>query len=78
MNENKKAESMGILNYEVYTIFADTRETEEIIDSKEITQPSINETKGITEPVSPKYWAAAQGKNLIVVQMESFQNFLLV
>lgn len=25
MNENKKAESMGILNYEVYTIFADTR-----------------------------------------------------
>lgn len=77
MNENKKAESMGILNYEVYTIFADTRETEEIIDSKEITQPSINETKGITEPGSPKYWAAAQGKNLIVVQMESFQNFLL-
>ncbi|OME41651.1 sulfatase [Paenibacillus odorifer] len=77
MNENKKAESMGILNYEVYTIFTDTRETEEIIDSKEITQPSINETKGITEPGSPKYWAAAQGKNLIVVQMESFQNFLL-
>jgi phosphoglycerol transferase MdoB-like AlkP superfamily enzyme len=77
MNENKKAESMGILNYEVYTIFADTREKQEMIDSKEITQQSVNATKGITEPVSPKYWAAAQGKNLIVVQMESFQNFLL-
>lgn len=77
MNENKKAESMGILNYEVYTLFADTRETGEMIDSKDITQQAINETKGITEPVSPKYWAAAQGKNLIVVQMESFQNFLL-
>lgn len=77
MNENKKAESMGILNYEVYTIFADTTETEEMIDSKDITQQFVNETKGITEPVSPKYWAAAQGKNLIVVQMESFQNFLL-
>lgn len=77
MNENKKAESMGILNYEVYTLFADTRETGEMIDSKDITQQVINETKGITEPVSPKYWAAAQGKNLIVVQMESFQNFLL-
>ncbi|WP_340008086.1 LTA synthase family protein [Paenibacillus sp. FSL K6-0276] len=77
MNENKKAESMGILNYEVYTIFADTTEKEEMIDSKEITQQAVDATKGITEPVSPKYWAAAQGKNLIVVQMESFQNFLL-
>lgn len=77
MNENKKAQGMGILNYEVYTIFADTKVTEQMIDSKEITQQSVNETKGITEPVSPKYWAAAQGKNLIVVQMESFQNFLL-
>lgn len=77
MNENKKAESMGILNYEVYTIFADTTEKKEMIDSKEITQQSVDATKGITEPLSPKYWAAAQGKNLIVVQMESFQNFLL-
>lgn len=77
MNENKKAERMGILNYEVYTIFADTTEKKEMIDSKEITQQSVDATKGITEPVSPKYWAAAQGKNLIVVQMESFQNFLL-
>lgn len=77
MNENKKAERMGILNYEVYTIFADTTEKKEMIDNKEITQQSVDATKGITEPVSPKYWAAAQGKNLIVVQMESFQNFLL-
>lgn len=77
MNENKKAERMGILNYEVYTIFADTTEKKEMIDSEEITQQSVDATKGITEQVSPKYWAAAQGKNLIVVQMESFQNFLL-
>jgi phosphoglycerol transferase MdoB-like AlkP superfamily enzyme len=77
MNENKKAESMGILNYEVYTIFADSTEKQEMIDSKEITQQAVDAIKGITEPVSPKYWAAAQGKNLIVVQMESFQNFLL-
>lgn len=77
MNENKKAESMGILNYEVYTIFADSTEPEVMIDSKEITQQTVNDTKGISEPDSPKYWAAAKGKNLIVVQMESFQNFLL-
>ena len=77
MNENKKAESMGILNYEVYTLFADSTESEEIIDSKEITQQTINETKGIIVPESPQHWAAAKGKNLIIVQMESFQNFLL-
>ncbi|KGE16400.1 LTA synthase family protein [Paenibacillus wynnii] len=77
MNENKKAESMGILNYELYTLFADSTESEEMIDSKDITQASINEAKGITEPVSPQYWAAAKGKNLIVVQMESFQTFLI-
>lgn len=77
MNEIKKAESMGILNYEVYTLFADTTEKEEIIDSKEITQTAVNELKGITVPESPQYFAADQGKNLIVVQMESFQNFLV-
>ncbi|MRN52896.1 LTA synthase family protein [Paenibacillus monticola] len=77
MNENKKAESMGLLSYEVYTIFADSTEDEEIIDSKDISQSSVNELKGITEPESPLYWEADKGKNLIIVQMESFQNFLI-
>jgi phosphoglycerol transferase MdoB-like AlkP superfamily enzyme len=77
MNEIKKAESMGILNYEVYTLFADTTEKEELIDSKEITQTAVNELKGITVPEAPQYFAADKGKNLIVVQMESFQNFLI-
>ncbi|MEC0242647.1 LTA synthase family protein [Paenibacillus dokdonensis] len=77
MNEIKKAKSMGILNYEVYTLFADTTEKDEIINSKEISQKSIDELKGIITPVSPQYWGADKGKNLIVVQMESFQNFLI-
>ncbi len=77
MNETKKAESMGLLSYEVYTIFADSTEDEEIIDSKDISQSSVNELKGIIEPESPLYWEADKGKNLIVVQMESFQNFLI-
>ena len=77
MNEIKKAESMGILNYELYTLFADTTEDEKLIDSKEITQQAVNETKGITEPAAPLYYGTDKGKNLIVVQMESFQNFLI-
>ncbi|WP_338044370.1 LTA synthase family protein [Paenibacillus pinistramenti] len=77
MNELKKAESMGILNYEVYSILADSTEPEEIIDASSITQKSIDQVKGVTEPASPKYFGADKGKNLIVVQMESFQNFLI-
>ncbi|WP_342481447.1 LTA synthase family protein [Paenibacillus sp. FSL L8-0340] len=77
MNEIKKAESMGILNYELYTLFADTTEDEELIDSKEITQQAVNELKGIQEPAAPQFYGADKGKNLIVVQMESFQSFLL-
>jgi len=77
MNENKKAEGMGILNYEVYTIFADSTEHEEVVDMKEINQPSIDALKGVKQLQAPAEWAAAKGKNLIVVQMESFQNFLI-
>lgn len=77
MNEIKKAESMGILNYEVYTLFADTTEEAEIIPAQEITQDNVDKLKGIIEPEKPQYVGADKGKNLIVVQMESFQNFLI-
>ncbi|KUP21171.1 LTA synthase family protein [Paenibacillus sp. DMB5] len=77
MNEIKKAESMGILNYELYTLFADTTEDEELIAPQDITQQAVNEVKGITEPGAPLYFGADKGRNLIVVQMESFQNFLI-
>ncbi|MNW37095.1 Lipoteichoic acid synthase [compost metagenome] len=77
MNEIKKAESMGILNYEVYTLLADTTEDENIIDAKEIKQQTVDQVKGVVTPEAPKYFGVDQGKNLIVVQMESFQNFLI-
>ncbi|GIO15088.1 hypothetical protein J19TS2_46430 [Cohnella xylanilytica] len=77
MNEIKKAEGMGILNYEVYTIFADTAIDEELIDKKDITQEAIDRQKGIQPPLVPAYFGADRGKNLIVIQMESFQNFLI-
>ncbi|WP_051318027.1 LTA synthase family protein [Cohnella thermotolerans] len=77
MNELKKAEGMGILNYEVYTIFADSTSEEELIDKKDITQSAIDQLKGIQEPATPAHFGAAKGKNLIIIQMESFQNFLI-
>jgi lipoteichoic acid synthase len=75
MSEITKAEQMGILNYEAYTIFA--KDKQEIVDADEITQTAINELKGIQPPANPLYYGAAKGKNVIMIQMESFQEFLI-
>ncbi|WP_150267252.1 LTA synthase family protein [Paenibacillus tepidiphilus] len=77
MNEIKKAESMGILNYELYTLLADSTEDDNIIAAREISQQAVDQLKGVVTPAAPKYFGTDKGKNLIVVQMESFQNFLI-
>ncbi|CAH1194003.1 Lipoteichoic acid synthase 2 [Paenibacillus auburnensis] len=75
MNEMVQAEQMGILNYEAYALLAN--QEEEVIDSAQITQSVIDQTKGIQAQTSPILHGAAKGKNLIIIQMESFQNFLI-
>ncbi|WP_199925434.1 LTA synthase family protein [Paenibacillus bouchesdurhonensis] len=75
MNEIKQAEQMGILNYETYAIFKSKEP--ELTDKKEITQAKIDQIKGIAEAAEPVHFGAAQGKNVIIIQMESFQNFLI-
>lgn len=75
MNELKKAEEMGILNYEAYTIFS--KDEQEWTPLAEITQERINELKQVQPVEHPSYAGAAKGRNLIILQMESFQNFLI-
>ncbi|MDF9841509.1 MULTISPECIES: LTA synthase family protein [unclassified Paenibacillus] len=75
MNETVQAEQMGILNYEAYALLAG--QEEELIDSSAITQSVIDQTKGITAKSTPILYGAAKGKNLVIIQMESFQNFLI-
>jgi lipoteichoic acid synthase len=75
MNEIKKASEMGILNYEAYTIL--DQEKPELVDKKLITQETINDLKSIQEPASPVMTGAAKGKNVIILQMESLQSFLI-
>lgn len=77
MNENKQAEDMGILNYEVFTLLNDTTEKEPIVDASQITQAAIDELKGVQTPANPKNFGVAKGKNLIILQMESYQDFLI-
>lgn len=75
MNEIVKAEQMGILNYEAYTILSNKE-----IDyaaPEEISQKGIAGLKGVQEPTDPVLFGTAKGKNLIILQMESMQNFLV-
>lgn len=76
VNEVKQADKMGILNYEVYTILKDLKPNERV-DPAQITPEAVRNAKGIAEPAERKYWGTAEGKNVIVVQMESFQDFLI-
>ncbi|WP_083938147.1 LTA synthase family protein [Paenibacillus daejeonensis] len=75
MNEIKKAEDMGILNYEAYTIFA--KDEKELVEPDKISREKIERLKRTQALEQANYTAAAQGKNLIIIQMESFQNFLI-
>lgn len=77
INEFVRAEEMGILGYEAFTMIASEKPEE--IDEDEFTQEVIDKLKGIdvVANVTPEYWGLAEGKNIILIQMESFQNFLI-
>lgn len=76
MNEHTKAEEMGILNYEAYALL-DSSSEEDLLDADEVTQERIDELKGTESPANPAFFGAAKDKNVIIVQLESFQNFLI-
>ncbi|MBT2291262.1 LTA synthase family protein [Paenibacillus albidus] len=75
MNEIKKAQEMGILNYEAYTLFA--QDKTELVNAKEITQEAVDQIKGTNPGAISANHGAAKGKNLIIIQLESFQSFLV-
>lgn len=51
MNENVKAEQMGILNYEAYALLREP--AEEPMDPAQISQAGIDMTKGIQQKADP-------------------------
>jgi lipoteichoic acid synthase len=75
INELKQAENMGILGYEVYAVISSS--TEEVEDPSHVTPETIAKLKVAQESVIPQYWGKAQGKNVIILQVEAAQNFLL-
>ncbi|WP_442600841.1 LTA synthase family protein [Paenibacillus sp. KN14-4R] len=75
VNEHKMAEKMGFLNYEVHTImdsmFTDT------IPAESVTPEAVKEAKQETVSAVNEHFGDAKDKNIIVIQLESFQDFLV-
>ncbi|MGZ7443966.1 LTA synthase family protein [Paenibacillus sp. TH7-28] len=81
-NELVRAESVGFLNFQVDAAIRD-QEEERMIAAGNLQETiakirqlqSTYSYRADTEKATPDFFGAAQGMNLIVVQMESFQNF---
>ncbi|GGH85237.1 phosphoglycerol transferase MdoB-like AlkP superfamily enzyme [Pullulanibacillus pueri] len=72
----------GIFNYELLNIYKDPNAQVKPLDphlSIKAINEQIDNIKGITikSDQKKKLFGAAKGRNVIVIQMESFQNFLL-
>lgn len=77
-NEIVKAQKMGLINYELYEIATSFEGSAK--GHFEITQEKIDALKhrdNQEELVTSQLEGAAKGRNVIVIQLESFQNFLI-
>ncbi|WP_110930459.1 LTA synthase family protein [Paenibacillus bouchesdurhonensis] len=85
-NELVRAEKVGFLNYQVVAAISSREEDQMIaegnieetkanIEKLQSSYPYRTETDAVDGMRSPDYFGIAEGMNLIVIQMESFQNF---
>ncbi|MFC5699767.1 LTA synthase family protein [Cohnella faecalis] len=87
VNELRQAEGMGILNYEIHTLVSSVfsggittafaNGSNEAVDPETITPEKIANLKQSVSSASSRDFGVAKGDNLIIVQLEAFQNFLL-
>ena len=76
VNEMKRAERMGIINYELYTIF-DSGRLRDAEATAAVTPEAVRRLKGVSRPAAPVGWQAAEGRHIIYIQLEAFQRFLI-
>ncbi|MBD3919732.1 LTA synthase family protein [Paenibacillus sp. PR3] len=80
-NETVQAQQLGFLNYQVAAVIKDSREESRIRNGNlSVTTATIKQleetfTYQSKKAGQPNLFGAAKGKNLIIVQMEAFQNF---
>lgn len=76
INELKIAEAMGVLSYQAYVAFTDWKRQPAWTEG-DISPENIRALKRIDTPKQPVYWSKAQGKDLYIIQLEAFQNFVI-
>ncbi|MCI3922360.1 LTA synthase family protein [Paenibacillus sp. TRM 82003] len=78
LNELKQAERMGLVSYEVHTVLSGVRSANAASQAEPITADAVRSVKNIAlSEEKPFAFGAAERRNVIVVQLESFQNFLV-
>jgi lipoteichoic acid synthase len=77
LNELKKAERMGLVGYEVHALITGVQEETTTASAHPVTPEMVRSVKNLPEPSTLQYFGAAKGRNVIVIQLESFQNFLI-
>lgn len=75
LNEMKKAEGMGLLTYQAYVVYVDAKR--DYMPVTAITPQAIRALKRLPAVQAPNFFGEAKGSDVLVVQLESFQDFLL-
>ena len=77
-HSNLVVAKVGLFNYELGSAFTRTPEAKwTMSDNKAVLNKRIMELKQIQRSPASKYFGVSKGKNLIVIQVESLQNFVL-
>jgi len=71
------AETEGIFTYEIVTVIQNFSKPPELKLPPQKLQAKINELKQVDSMTTPKFNATLQGKNVIFIQLEAFQDFLI-
>ncbi|WP_051317034.1 LTA synthase family protein [Ectobacillus panaciterrae] len=74
-NEKVLVEKMGISNYQLYS--AIKTHTKETVEVSSFTNEKVNGIKGLDKAYPKKWLGIAKNKNLIILQLESFENALV-
>ncbi|RJE88519.1 LTA synthase family protein [Paenibacillus sp. 1011MAR3C5] len=83
-NELVQAERLGVLNYQIATAVKENKENTAIKNgSTDETKQALEQLEenfyggGSVEAGTPNFYGVAKGKNVIVIQLESFQNLMI-
>lgn len=72
------SQKAGLFNFQLYQVCKAFRQDEEAhLPANALTKSNIEELKQLQPVFWPKYFGLAKGKNLILIQLESMENFLI-